>query len=281
MSTLHWIDCGHPACLEFRGPDALRYLNGQVTQDLRAIPGTDLALPACVTDAKGRFQFRVWISSTTEGALRVDAPAACPQSLEARLTRYLVADEVEVTDLTGACRLIHFTGEPGPAPAGVATRRSRRFGVDGTDWWIPGKIEALPPAQAVLLEGPSLAAWRVEHGVPAVGNELNEELLPPEAGLDVTDISYHKGCYIGQEILSRIKSAGKLNQRLVRLAFDAALPVDGLALVDADGREAGSITTISPDTTDGIRRALAFVKRGVDAYRIRCADGSLHPAAEA
>lgn len=280
MSTLHWIDCGHPACLEFRGPDALRYLNGQVTQDLRAIPGTDLALPACVTDAKGRFQFRVWLSSPAEGVLRVDAPAACPQALEARLTRYLVADEVEVNDLTGACRLIHFTRDPGPAPAGVGITRSRRFGVDGTDWWIPEGVEAAPPPQAVLLDGPGLDAWRVDHRVPAVGNELNEGLLPPEAGLDVTDISYQKGCYIGQEVLSRIKSAGKLNQRLVTLAFDPTLPGDGLALVDANDREAGRITTVSPDTKDGLRRALAFVKRGVDAFRIRCADGSLHPADE-
>lgn len=279
MSTLHWIDCGRPACLEFRGPDALRYLNGQVTRDLRGLTGTNLAVPACVTDAKGRFQFRVWVSSPADGVLQVDAPEASPEALEARLTRYLVADEVEVTDLTGR-RLIHFTGDPGPAPTNVGITRSRRFGVDGTDWWIPAGVDAPPPAQAVPLDDAGLEAWRVDHRVPAVGRELTEGLLPPEAGLDATDISYQKGCYIGQEVLSRIKSAGKLNQRLIRLAFDPALPLDGLALVDAEGREAGRITTLSPGTAGGVRRALAFLRRGTDAFQIRCADGSLHPAAE-
>lgn len=281
MSGLHWIDGGRPACLAFRGPDALRYLNGQVTQDLRGLPGGDRTLPACVTDAKGRFQFRVWIGPGPDGSLEVDAPAEASDGLEARLTRYLVADDVEVVDRSGERRLVHFTGDPGPAPAGVVVRRSERFGVEGRDWWIPDGIEATSPADAVELAGEALDAWRVAHRVPAVGRELVDGLLPPEAGLDATDISYAKGCYIGQEVLSRIKSAGKLNQRLVRLAFEPATPVADPILVDAAGREAGRLTTVSPPIEGGLRHALAYVKRGTDPCALRGADGSLHPTHEA
>jgi folate-binding protein YgfZ len=56
---------------------------------------------------------------------------------------------------------------------------------------------------------------RVEAGIPKWGAELNENTLPPEAGLDRTHIDYHKGCYIGQEVISRLKSIGHVNRRLV------------------------------------------------------------------
>ncbi len=59
---------------------------------------------------------------------------------------------------------------------------------------------------------------RIGRGIPKWGAEITEGMLPPEAGLDATDISYSKGCYIGQEVISRIKSAGKVNRRLVKFA---------------------------------------------------------------
>lgn len=62
MSGARRIDCGVPALLEFRGPDAVRFLNGQLTQDVRLVAGGKVSLPACVTDAKGRLQFRVWLT---------------------------------------------------------------------------------------------------------------------------------------------------------------------------------------------------------------------------
>ncbi len=268
MNGAFRIDLGLPACIDLRGPDAVRYLNGQVTQDVRLVSGSNGALSSCVTDAKGRFQFRVWITSLPDGTLRVDSPAADPDALEARLTRYLIADDAEALNTTGSRRLVHFTADPGPAPGGVTVRNSARFGVPGIDWWFPAETGVPFPAGFPLLEGDALEAFRIANTVPLPGRELTDGILPPEALLDATDISYRKGCYIGQEVISRIKSAGKVNKTLTRLSIDATLPPHPLALVDADGKPAGEITSISPLPDGGSRHLLAYMKRGAENVRV-------------
>ena len=274
---LRRIDLGFPALLEFRGADAVRYLNGQLTQDVRRVAGGNIALPSCVTDAKGRLQFRVWINEWESGIIHVDGPAETAGALEARLTRYLIADDVEVADLTGEWRLVHFTGPLADAPEGVIVKHSARFILPGTDWWIPAGLGIVFPEDIPPLEGDALEAFRIKQGVPAWGRELTEGLLPPEAGLDATDISYQKGCYIGQEVISRMKSAGKVNKRLVRLAMDAATPAEGMTLTDAEGNPAGNPTSISPQTEGGVRHALGYLKRGVAEVYLVDSDGRRHP----
>ena len=272
------ISIDSPALLEFRGPDAVRFLNGQLTQDGKLVAGGKISLPSCVTDAKGKLQFRVWITESPDGALWVEGSAGCAEALEARLTRYLIADDVEVADLTGKYRLIHLIGSSAAPPAGVFSRESKRFGVDGNDWWSPAGSEFEPPEGSSRLCGEELEDFRIANGVPQWGRELAEGTLPPEAGLDATDVSYHKGCYIGQEVISRIKFAGKLNKRLIRLEFDADLATNDLSLVDADGRDAGSLTSVSPmATTETGRSALVYLKRGVEQVFLQTPDGSRHP----
>jgi folate-binding protein YgfZ len=220
-------------------------------------------LPSCVTDAKGRLQFRVWLAESGDGALWVAGPGHEAAELEARLTRYLIADDVEVLDLTEKWRLVHFTGDAGGAPAGVLERKATRFGVAGADWWIPEGMEVGFPGGIPLLEGDGLEAFRIRQGVPGWGSELAGGVLPPEAGLEAFDISYQKGCYIGQEVISRIKSAGKVNKRLVRLELDGGIPVlAGLGLEDAEGKPVGRLTSVSPLVENGVRHALGYVNRG-------------------
>ena len=278
MNAVRMIMIESPALLEFRGPDALRFLNGQLTQDVKRVAGGKIALPACVTDAKGKLQFRVWITESPDGTLWVEGPAGCAEALEARLTRYLIADDVEVADLTGNYRLVHLIGADAAPPTGVFARESKRFGVDGTDWWSPAGSGFHLPEGITHLHGDELEDFRIANGVPLWGRELTEGILPPEAGLDATDISYHKGCYIGQEVISRIKFVGKLNKRLVRLEFDAALPISDLRLVDADGLDAGSLTSISPLPRGAVRAALGYLKRGVEQVFVQTPDGSRHAA---
>ncbi|MGA0854123.1 MAG: hypothetical protein ACO3RK_04830, partial [Luteolibacter sp.] len=157
------IDCGVPALLEFRGPDAVRFLNGQVTQDVRKLEENAFSLPSCITDAKGRLQFRVWMMKSTDYALWVSSTDVDAEVLEARLTRYLIADDVEVVDLSGRWSLVHFTADPGAAPAGVITCESARYGVGGTDWWIPAGMTVDWPESFSLLEGNELEAFRIAH----------------------------------------------------------------------------------------------------------------------
>lgn len=278
MSTHQVILIESPALLEFRGPDAQRFLNGQVTQDVRKLSGGKISLPACVTDAKGKLQFRVWITESPNGALWVEAPAGTADALEARLTRYLIADDVEVANLTGKYALVHLIGPSTTPPPGVIARESSRFGKAGADWWCLADADVELPLGTTLLFGEEFEAFRIANKIPQWGGELMEGILPPEAGLDRTDISYQKGCYVGQEVISRIKSAGKVNQRLVQLKFDAAIPTTSLSLVDENGSAAGRLTSISPMPEGGQRLALGYLKRGVLVACVQPAGGKIYPA---
>lgn len=273
MSEFRVVHLGLPALLGFSGPDAVRFLNGQLTQDARRVAGGEISLSSCVTDAKGKLQFRVTLTEAPDGALWVEAPADHAENLEARLTRYLIADDVEVVDLTGKFALLHWIGPVPGHPEGVIARGSNRFGIAGTDWWVPsGSGFELPPGTHVL-EGDELEEFRIRNGVPAWGHELVEGILPPEALLEETDISYNKGCYIGQEVISRIKSAGKVNKRLTRFVLESELPLVPGPLENG----AGEITSISQRVENGSRHALGYLKRGASECLFKAADGTLVP----
>jgi folate-binding protein YgfZ len=267
-----------PAVVAFRGPDAARYLNGQTTQDVRLVKDGGRALPSCVTDAKGRLQFRVWIRRGGDGALFVSCEHAEPEALFARLSRYLIADDAEAEDESGRWRMLHVTGGV-PGDFQEFAVAANRFGEPGWDVWIP---EDVPDERLASLL--AIAEWsaeeaetkRIAAGVPAWGAELVEGMLPPEAGLDRTDISYAKGCYIGQEVISRIKSAGKVNRKLVRLAVAPGVAVTaGARLTDTAGAEAGVVTSVSPVAGPEARALLGYLKRGAAAADLRLETGEM------
>lgn len=276
MSDIQRVDLGIPALLEFRGPDASAFLNGQLTQDVRRVVGGMVSLPSCVTDAKGKLQFRVTVMESREGVFWVSGPAGQAENLEARLTRYLIADDVETEDLTGKYGLSHFTGPMPEPPPGVLARESNRLGVAGVDWWVPCCLAMKFPVGS-FLQGDALETYRITRGIPAWGQELVVGMLPPEARLEDSDISYNKGCYIGQEVISRIKSAGKVNKLLARFVFAETASVVPGELRDAAGKVTGELTSVSPQAVDGFRHALGYVKRGAGDLLFQATDGDLIP----
>ena len=239
-SPLICLPLGKPSLLAFRGPDAERYLNGQLTQEVRGLG--EAALPACVTDAKGRLQFFVQVFRGPDESIWIAGPEDSGEELEARLTRYLIADDVEVEDVTGAWQGVHAPGVSAPElPAGSFARRVDRLGEPGWDLWIPAGEElsfsAISPEDA--------EARRIAAGIAKWGAELVAGILPPEAGLDRSAISYRKGCYIGQEVLSRIKTAGKVNRKLVLLSVGEGATAGDRLLITESGKESGTLTSVS------------------------------------
>lgn len=254
--TPHSLPPQLPCLLSFQGPDAVRYLNGQLTQDTRDL--SDTALPSCVTDAKGKLQAFVHVFRGPGDALWIEAPAEIAEELEARLTRYLIADDVEVENLTGRWQLTHIVDTPTPPAAdhGIVRSSSR---IDGTgfDLWLP----AGSPAGYSILSPEVAETRRITARIPAWGSELTVGLLPPEAGLDRNAISYHKGCYIGQEVLSRIKSAGRVNRRLAAFLVGTNARA-GDTLRGSSGRPAGNLTSVAPlPGENGRFAALGYLDR--------------------
>jgi folate-binding protein YgfZ len=247
------------------GGDRVRYLNGQTTNDVRRASEHD-ALYACITNAKGRIEGDVFIHAPSGDMLCVDAEPGLREPLSARLEKYLVADDVVITDVTDEWRMLHVFG--GVAEQGAWSRElgargmgpdekirkveANRFGVAGCDLWIPASI-AVPPAPCSMLSADEAELWRICQGMPRWPQELNSEAFPQEARLEERAMDFSKGCYVGQEVLSRIKTTGKMPRRLVKFrvrdaAFSAKAGIPGagtrLWWSSAEGlREAGTVTS--------------------------------------
>jgi folate-binding protein YgfZ len=215
--------------IEFRGPDAVRFLNGQVTQDVRKVMASGDVLPSCVTDAKGKLQFRVWLAKgNADDAVLVFCSVEMLEDLEARLIRYLIADDVEVRNVSDEIALDDFQ---------------------------------FPHANLSERE-------RIVQGIPRWGSEITAGMLPPEAGLDVTDISYNKGCYIGQEVISRIKSAGKVNRHLVKLAFNGVGQLGEFK--NSEGKVCGQVTSLDGEIGLGYLKRSAKDEREFWVEGVKC-----------
>jgi folate-binding protein YgfZ len=210
---------GKRSVLRIHGNDAVRYLNGQITQDAQLpVLQKDRAFATCITDAKGRLQAYCSIFSPDGKSLFLEAPWELREVLLARVERYLIADDAEIEDVSDSWVLLHEVVDSSSA-SGIAAQMSfafSRLGMAGIDHWLPADA-ILPPCELSFLDAERI---RITHGEPRWGMELQEGLLPPEAGLEARAISYNKGCYIGQEVISRMKTAGKVNRKLVRMHID-------------------------------------------------------------
>jgi folate-binding protein YgfZ len=116
-----------------------------------------------------------------------------------------------------------------------------------------------------FFDAASAEIFRIEYGIPCWGCELTEEIIPIEANLEERTVDYEKGCYIGQEVISRIKMSGQTNKRLCGLIslHDAALlPGMKLARASDKSKEAGWITSAARSERLGKEIALGYVKRG-------------------
>jgi len=270
------------AKLRLTGGDRTRYLNGQVTNDVRRVNPNE-TLYACVTDVKGRIAGDVFIHAVAD-ALLLDAEAGLRETLSMRLERYIVADDVELTDVTEEWQLWHVWGGVGTPTRAESVHcgqecphhllRSTRFGVAGIDVWLPAAAAAPSFAALSILTEADLETWRILQKMPHWPNELNAETFPPEAGLMERAMDFAKGCYIGQEILSRIKTTGKMPRELI--AFESATAVhagDDLWHEKAVGK----ITSVTRHPVSGKAVGLALVRQGsVKAgLRVGSSDGPL------
>ncbi len=122
---------------------------------------------------------------------------------------------------------------------------------EGLPGELPGTVEVLDAPVPATLGEEELERVRIEAGVPAWGKELDDSILPAEAGLDETHVSFTKGCYPGQEPIARLRHRGHVNRRLRVLEVESAQQGDE---VRHEGRAVGRITSAVP----GI--ALAYVR---------------------
>ena len=223
--------------LPLDGPDALRVLHGQTTQDLLDAHAGEEHNTCCVT-ATARMVALAAVRVRPDGAdLIVSAGDA--QAVRQALDRVLFpADDVRL----GLLQLKHWHGL---VQSGGADRAAG-WGLPGLAWLLdpeeplPEPLGALEPITAAQLE------WlRLRQGIPAAGAELSDAFNPLELGLRQR-LSFEKGCYLGQETLAKLNSRDGVKQQLRRFwAPDGGEPPKaGETLLDGSGERAALVTSV-------------------------------------
>lgn len=255
--------------LRLTGADVFRFLNGQVTNDIRKATRS-AAIQASILNPKGKLSAHVFLSRDEESVFLLDADPDLREELSARLDRYIIADDVRIEDETEQFSLLHFLGESAPRDSGGARAvASDRFGTPGWDYWCgPASSAELRRAfddQFDFCDEECTEVFRIERGLPRWGRELTNEIIPVEANLEASSIDYGKGCYIGQEVISRMKMSGQTNKRLCGLVSLNRSPLEAgtpLASATDASREAGWITSATKSDRLGKQIGLGYVKRG-------------------
>ena len=224
------------------GPDAQRFLQGLLSQDIEAID-IGSARGACLLTVKGKICFDLVVAKRGDSSFLLGIPEAEAEACMEKLDKHLIMDEVELSWLNAHLGLSWGSSAPGGDEESFKATypvRGHLFVGDGKD--------ATGPSQAL---GLAFDAHRVELGVPATGHEVSPGRFPPEVGF-VDSISYTKGCFMGQEPLSRMHSRGQSNWVMVRVALRTIGSHAGMPqMLSCDEREKAGDWTTSVGADEG------------------------------
>jgi folate-binding protein YgfZ len=204
------------------GPDACDYLQRMVSNDVAALAEGD-ACDALLLTAKARVIAPLRVLRRAEDDFLVVTEPELGDVVRRQLLRARFAAKVEI--------------EP----------------EEHDSWLVLGGDEVLderPPGEEV--DERAYDRWRIEAGIPRWGREIDEQVLPAEAGLTETHVSFGKGCYPGQEPIARQHYRGKVNRRLRVLRIDGA--ADAGAEIVHDGKVVGRLTSVAGDVALGYVR---------------------------
>lgn len=259
------LPCG---VISLLGRDRQSFLQGQVTNDIiRLMPGQ--GAHACLLNNTGHMLADLYIYAFADRLLIETDIARAPGTAKT-LDRYLVREKVTIEEVSALWRIVTVQGAGSLAAIGaivktplvftdplahvsvrtifgdidafVASRR-RTLAPAGLDLWLPKEyaqaaLEALTALPGVTpLDDDAFEILRIEAGLPQWGAELDEGVIPLEAGF-LDAISFTKGCYMGQEVIARIRARGHTNRSLRGLRLSAPVPA-GEKLVALDGPRAG------------------------------------------
>jgi folate-binding protein YgfZ len=272
------------------GNDRVRFLHGQVTNDINKLSVGSGCYAAVVT-AKARMQSDLNVYRLAEELL-LDFEPGLTQTVSERLEKYVISEDVQITDVSGLygvlsiqgpkamaavqASLPEFCAVPSALFSFAAAKADEgeiylinrpRFGSAGYDLFLP--VALLPIFAERLEQGGRSCGWeaaeiaRIEAGIPRFGADIEETNIPLEAGLENSGISFNKGCYIGQEVISRIRTYSEVAKSLrgLRLADELnVLPAKGEKLYK-DGKEAGYITSAIHSPRVNANFALRYVRK--------------------
>jgi aminomethyltransferase len=269
------------------GSEAVMFLNGLVTNDVKTLERNSW-MPAAFPNVQGRLLASVRILNQDERFL-IDTETATRAKVLQLLDRFTLAGDFRVSDLSDESSMVSVQGHKAPeamrsvfgeAVAGTKNRevtattasghhvtiiRATHTAEDGFDLFLDagdanGLRQALIAAGAAPVSEETTEVLRIEAGVPRYGLDMDESTVVTETNLDEA-VSFTKGCYVGQEIIVRIKHRGHVAKKLAGIVLEREAAIEaGARILSIDDKEIGRVTstTFSPKLDKTI--ALGYVK---------------------
>lgn len=244
------------AWIRVSGEDALSFLQGQLTQELREGRSPAVNYGLWLTQ-KGKVLADSWVIRISAEECWIWSGWSAAAVIRERLEAFIIADDVELEDHTQTVEGRIVAGPAGrevlvkagitPPDGGEVVHgefgwvfRTRRGVEDAWEWVRPHG------SQANEEPGPAWTAedWeraRLLAGIPRVPEDLGGEDLPNEGGIEAAAISYSKGCYLGQEVVARLKALGRVRRRLVVVGGEGEVPTASPLPLSAGGGAAGEL----------------------------------------
>ena len=280
----------HTGWIRVTGEDRVRWLNGMVTNSIQDLKNGESTYNFLLS-VQGRIQGDATIFAEPDALLMETAATQIP-GMMALLDRFIIMDDVELADVTGTRSGLLVAG-----PQAASLLAEIGLNVDDLEplkeqsaswnaaqitvihsysplvprfelWADPNTasrlFDALVTAGATLSEAQSLEWLRILEGTPHYGTDIRDRELPQETG-QTRALHFAKGCYLGQEIVERIRSRGNVHRIFSAFRLDGALPNAGSPL-EADGKPIGELTSVAsiplPENKDKIiQLGLGYVRR--------------------
>jgi len=266
------------------GADCLRFLHGMVTNTVESLAENE-GNYAAVTSARGQTLLDVWVHRLRDCIYMETEPGLATKLIET-LDRYLIADDVTLSDESGAWAIFGVQGPRandlagrvvGRIPADLPEHHTVIRDLEGTPIWVTARSYTGEPGcdlrivqdradslrRALVTAGGTPIGsqvgeiLRVEAGIPRYGAEIDESVAPLEAGLN-SAVDFDKGCYIGQEVIAKMHFRGRPRRYLTGLICNT--PVCGNITVN--GKTVGRVTTCVKSLRLNRAIALAIIRRG-------------------
>jgi folate-binding protein YgfZ len=296
-------DLGWRAKIVLTGGDRVRWLNGMISNNVRDL-ATGHGVYAFLLNAQGRIQADLYAFQRGESLL-VDTERSQREKILQLFDHYIIADDVEVTDISDRLAALGLTG---PESRNVLERTGisvpelgylqfadtpwnevsitvLHSGEEAKDswqvWLAPEQVRALWDALVKAGARPSgtsaLNLFRISRGIPQFGQDIRDRDLPQETG-QMRALNFNKGCYLGQEIVERIRSRGAVHREFGAFAVEGALPEAGTK-IQADGKEVGEITSSAtlPLPAGDRAMALGYLRREAAGKELRAGEATLTP----
>jgi folate-binding protein YgfZ len=296
------------------GDDRRSYLHGLFSNDITAL-GAGTGCYATYLTAQGRMIADLWVYELGDVVL-LSMHRDVKDTVLAKLDQFIFAEDVQLGDVTASFAALVVIGpRAADAAAGVLglartaltvmpehanlrvsfhgqpviLLRTSDFGQPSFDLLIDvahgAALEAaLEAAGAESIDAATGETLRIEAGVPKFHQDMDEETIPLEAGLESRAISQTKGCYVGQEVIIRVlhRGHGRVARKLAGLVFDDGTAVEaGAKVTAADGKDIGEITSATFSPALGRPIALAFLHRDFLEPGTRVTIGDRHATVHA